>query len=126
MNAEQLIDKYLSIRDKKAEMEKRHKAELEQFSKAMAKIEEVLMGLLSRAGGDSLKTAAGTAYIATVASAKVEDWEAALDWIKSTENWEMLERRASKTFVQAHVENTGELPPGVSLTTLRRLNIRRK
>lgn len=67
----------------------------------------------------------GTAFLQNVTSVTTEDWDATLAWIKAQESWEFLEHRVSKTVVQDYMESTGEVPPGVRVSTEVEVRVRR-
>ena len=91
----------------------------------MARLEAYIHDDLNKAGGDSLKTAAGTAYKTTQTSATVKDWPATFEFIRRNEAWDLLEHRVSKTAVLAVIEETQAPVPGVKITQETSLNIRR-
>ena len=125
MTTAQMIEKYLALRDKEAAIKKAHKDQLAPFGVAMARLEAYIHDDLNKAGGDSLKTAAGTAYKTTQTSATVKDWPATFEFIRRNEAWDLLEHRVSKTAVLAVIEETQAPVPGVKITQETSLNIRR-
>lgn len=121
----QMVEKYLALRDKKAEIEKAHKTQLSPYNVALAQLEAFILDDLNNMGGDSLKTENGTAYKTTRTSASVKDWPATMDYIKQNAAWDLLEARVSKNAVLAAIEETGAPVPGVNVTQETTLNIRR-
>ena len=120
MTPEELIKKYVALRDRKAEVAARHKEELAPFATAMDAIEVKLMTVLQQQSATSLKTAAGTAYKQGWTSARVQDWQAVLDYAVENERFDLFERRVSK----AVVEEIGTVP-GVDVERGFKVNIRR-
>ena len=107
--------------DKLNEWAKPHKARLTE-------IEDELFRRLKERGADSTSTEAGTAYISTIMSTKVEDREKLFDFV--AENWETVgaevQLNLAKGAVQSYMEhNNGLLPPGISNSYFQRLNIKR-
>ena len=131
LNVENLVTKYIELRDRKAQIEKELEAEKAKLTKLMDAIEERLKGLMHDTGTKSLKTDHGTAYIAYKDSATVADWDALLDFIVTNENWDLLERRVSKTAVKHLMEEdrngnyTNPPPPGVNFVRFETVNVRR-
>lgn len=121
MDIDKLIGSYVALRDKKDEIAQRHKDELAPYNAAMDKIESAIHAAMQEQNVKSFKSAHGTAYTSELASAKVVDFEAALQYIQQHERWDMLERRVNKTVVQ----EIGDVP-GVELTRSIKVNIRRK
>lgn len=125
MQLDELIRKYLKIRDAKAEREAAHKEDMKRFTSALTKIEQLLLKEFNETGQDSAKTKSGTAYRSTRTSAKVADRDSFLAFVRDTEGWDFLESRVNKTAVEAFMEENGELPPGVDVSRAVTINIRR-
>lgn len=121
----QLIEAYIQLRDKKREVEARHKAELKPYNDMLEKLEAHLMEELDRLGISSMKSQAGTVFKVVRTSATVGDWGQALDYIRTHGLWEILEARVSKTGVLAVIEERREPVPGVVVTRSAGLNVRR-
>ncbi len=126
MKIDAVITGVLVLRDQIDAKKQEHKAELAPLNEKMAKLEAYLLSQLQLSGSTSVAAkGVGTAYIQNVTSVTVEDWPATLDWIKTTEAWEFLERRVSKTVVQEYMESQGEVPPGVKASTEVEVRVRR-
>lgn len=109
-----IVDRYIKLRDKKAELAAKLKADTEKLDAAMERCEQFILNHLNANGMESCGTAAGTAYKAPVTSATVADWEALLDYIKVNQMWNMLERKVNKTAVIEFKNANDDLPPGVN------------
>lgn len=126
INVAGLIDTYIELRDTVAMMEAESKAAQKPLKDAMADIEVKMKAYLNETGQTSATVkGTGTAYKTTRTSAKVEDWPTAFDFIKEKDLWFMLEHRVSKTAVQQYMEEHGEPPPGVSVTSSVEVNFQR-
>ena len=131
MNVDQLTAKYIELRDRKSALEKELEAKKAEITKMMDAIEERLKAVMHETGTKSLKTDHGTAYIAYRESATVADWDILLDYIVKNENWDLLERRVSKTGVKnimeedRHGNYTNPPPPGVNFVRFETINVRR-
>lgn len=121
VNIDAVVAHYVALRDRKAEIEARHKEELAPINRDMEQIEKALLLLMQRQGVESVRTPHGTPYISTLTSTRVSDWDAFLDHVLETENFDLLERRVSKTAFLAG----GSQAPGVEVATSLRVNIRR-
>ena len=121
----QMIEKYLALRDKKAALEAEHKNIIAPYNLVMGQLENFLLDDLNNAGGNSLATDAGTCYRTTVTSATVENWTETLQFIKDNEKWELLEARVGKKAVLAEIEESAKPVPGVKVTQMSGLNVRR-
>lgn len=109
-----LVEGYIRLREKKAELEAKSKQELAPIKKLMSDIENRMLKHMQETGAESIKTGGGTAYKTVRSSASVADRSAFLDFVVEQQAWEFLESRANKSAVQAFREETGELPPGLN------------
>ena len=125
MKLDALIAKYLKLRDAKAELEAKHKAETKRYTQAMTKIEQMLLSEFNETGQDSAKTPVGTAYKSVRTAAKVVDRDTFFDFVRDTEAWSFLESRVNKTAVEEFLAENEQLPPGVDVTRSATINIRR-
>ncbi len=120
------IAKYVQVRDKVKVIKARHKEELDPFNKAMALIENKLLGALNDQKLDSFKaTGVGTAFKTTRTSVKILDFDVSLDYIRNNNLWHMLEKRLSKTAVAEFVESSGGDFPGSNIVNEITVQIRR-
>lgn len=115
MNIDDVIKGYVKMRDALDARVAEQKAELVPMRENMRKVEAWLQNQLQTQGLKNFKGASGTAFLKEVTSATVQDWDATLEFIRTNERWELLERRVSKTVVEDYAESTGEIPPGVEL-----------
>lgn len=125
MQLADLVKKYLRIRDAKDELVAAHKKELARYTNAMTKIEQMLLSEFNETGQESAKTPFGTAYRSVKTSARVADRDSFFDFVRSNEAWDFLESRANKTAVQEYMDEHDELPPGVDVSRITTINIRR-
>jgi hypothetical protein len=121
----QLVDGYIKLRDRKAEMKAKHEAELAPVNSMMEQIETRLLAEMQKQGVESYRTTAGTAYTSTTTRANVADWDSLLGFVREHSLWQMLERRVSKSAVDEYVAAHKDLPPGVNYSTAVAVNIRR-
>lgn len=119
-----LIENYIVLRNRVTEIKERHQKEIDQFTTVMQAIENELLEHLATANLESFKSDKGTAYKQTATSAKVTDWEQALEYIKTTGRWEMLEARVAKTAALTAIEETGKPVPGVKINQAIVLRVR--
>ncbi len=120
-----MIEKFIALRDKIADIKDAHKRQLAPYNQALETLEAKLLAALDQAGLAQMKGEAGTVYKSTRTSASVKDWGATLAFIREHEAWDLLEARVSKTAVGAVIEETGQPVPGVNVTTEVVLHVRR-
>ena len=125
MTPDRLVEMYVLLRDRVAEIKQRHKDELARPTLAMAKLEGLMLDALNASNVQSMRANQGTFYKINRTSCTVEDWSTVLDYIRQNNLWELLESRVSKSAVEAIVADTGAVPPGVKITTFVDVGIRR-
>ena len=122
---EELVEKYIELRDAKAKITADYKAKAAVLDASLDKIEGVLLLQFQEQGMESVRTKNGTAYKSNRASATVADWDNVLSFIQENELWNMLEHRVSKQAVEQFKEAHGELPPGINWREEIVINVRR-
>lgn len=125
LSYDQLVEGYRALRDRKAEIEARHKAELKPINDVMSQIESRLLTMFTEAGLSSVKTAHGTAYTSTSIKYTVEDPAALREFVETNNMPELLETRISKSAVDQYLEAGGSLPPGVKVSQHLSVNVRK-
>jgi regulatory protein YycH of two-component signal transduction system YycFG len=126
MDVNELVEQYIKLRDKKAEIKREYELKVEKLDAVLDKIEVTLLKTFQDSGLDSVSTKAGTAYTSTRSSAKVADKDAFMEFVIEGKNWEFLENRCSKEAVEQFKAAHNDLPPGISWTEIRTVNVRRK
>lgn len=120
-----LIEKYIQLRDKKAEMKTAFDASVANVDAYMKKCEQAIMAHLDKNGVDSVGSASGTAFKSTTTSATVADKEAFLAYVRSNDAWPLMDVRASKTAIVEFVAENDDLPPGINWRAETVVRIRR-
>lgn len=127
ISSDVLVEKYVALRDKKAEIESAHKLHIAKFNSAMERIENILLKRLNDSNSESVRTKAGTFFKHTKTSATVADWDGLRDWVlqEPDERFAALEKRVSKSFVESYQAEHNDLPPGVDVRSEVTVQIRR-
>lgn len=120
-----VIKGYVKLRDRKNELKRQHTEELAPINEKMSLVEGWLMRDLITRGVQSERTEEGTAYLQKNSSATVKDRDAFLDFVRENSMWDLLENRVAKSVVVDHLENTGEVVPGVNFEQTQVVRIRR-
>lgn len=132
--ADQLIARFVQLRDHCQSQQKAFDEFLKPFKQEQSEIQDKLLGILNQTGGEAIKTDHGTASKSVIVTPKVETREAYLDWLfsLSDEDWSafgnaMLQIAAPqidavREYMTSH---EGQLPPGVVTNSFTRINIRR-
>jgi hypothetical protein len=119
-----MVEKFLALRAKTAELRKRQAAEMAPYNLIMGKIEGWLLNELHTNRVNSMRANAGTFFTSKRTSATVVSWAQALDFVRDNEAWELLEARVSSTAAQAIMQERGEAIPGVKISTEETLSVR--
>jgi hypothetical protein len=126
VNLDEVVGKYIQLRDKKAQIKKEYDTKIAKYDEAMEKIEGVILKVFDELGGvQSLRTTHGTPYVQLRESVTVADRDSYFDFVRKEGAWEMLESRANKTAVLQYKQEHGELPPGLNYRAERIINIKR-
>lgn len=126
LTADQLVDYYVQLRDKKDAITKAAQLEVDPINQAMARIEAMLLQKLTELGADSIKTPHGTPYKTVATSVSVADWDAFYPWAVANGQEGMLTRGANKAAVVAFLEAYQAPPPGLNISRAVVLNVSRK
>jgi hypothetical protein len=126
MEVDKIVERYVALRDRKAEMKKAYEASVEDLDKGLEKIENYLLKTLQDMGTEAFKTAHGTAYITTKTSASIRDWDEFKTFLSAQEDpFYFLDRRANKTAVEEYSKAHQDLPAGINWTAIKAVNVRR-
>lgn len=125
MKMSEVVEKYIELRTKKAQFKAEYDMKVAKLDESLEKIEGVLLKAFEETGISSVKTEFGTAYTSTKTTVPVADKEVFMEFVRSNDEWPLLEVRASKSSVEQYKEEHGELPPGVNWRVERSVNIRR-
>lgn len=125
VDVEKLIGKYVKLRDIIKEKNDAHSAAMKPYSDAMAGVENILMSVLDANSLTNMKTAAGTASILDKWSAVVDDPLAFRTFCIEQDQLDLADVRANVSAVKDYNEAHGALPPGVRLSSFRKVGVRR-
>ena len=122
---DELIEKYIKLRDGRDALKKRHAEEMAKIAGPMDQLAGILLDNLSRLGVDSVKGKHGTAFKSTKVSVTVGDWDETLAFIQENDLWHMLNKAVSKDAVKQYRDEHGDIPPGVKYQEILDIGIRR-
>lgn len=125
VNVEQVVAAYMKLREKKKAIEAKADEEVNAIKVKMEKFETWIREKANEDGVTSFKTRSGTAFLTTTDYANVADWDAVLNFIKTNQAFDMLERRISKTAVRSYIDAHKEVPAGVDYGTRLIVNVRK-
>jgi hypothetical protein len=120
------VEQFVTVRDKVRAMKERHEAELKPLLEVQNLLQGWLEAFMTNSGSTGVKTAHGTCYKSTRYTASLADPDAFMGYVIKTGKYELLDRRANATAVKDYVkENAGNLPPGVNLSAISTVGVRR-
>ena len=122
---DQVISAYMTLRSQKEAIEAETKEKVKGIKTKMEKIEAWIKTQADEQGVTSFKTKSGTAFLTTTDYANVADWDSVLEFIRTNEAFDMLEKRVSKTAVRGYIDMNKAVPPGVNYGTRLDVNIRK-
>jgi len=117
---------YLLCKDKIDAIGKQATKDKAQYKEKMALLEQWFDKKAKQDGLENIKTDIGTGYWSTTSRCSVSSPEEFRSYVIAAQRWDLMETRASKKAVEAELEETGNLPPGVNFTTIRGFNFRRE
>ena len=122
---EDLVAKYLKLREKKQEIQNEYKEKIAKIDACLTKFELAMLTMMDEGGMESVRTKHGTAYKTIQRKVSAADWDAVKDFVLTNDYWPLLERRVSKSAAEQWEAQTGELPPGLNVFSEVKVNIRR-
>ena len=126
MKIDQLVEKYIEGRDKKTALKAEFDAKVSKIDAVMDLIEGKFLEAFDANGLDNMKCEFGTAMVVNRTSVTCADREAFMEYIKTHDEWPLLEIKPSKSAVVDFKEASGgELPPGINWRSERTVQIRR-
>ena len=125
MQLDKIVERYVLLRDKKAQMKAEFDASVADINAAMDRLENAILQTLTAQGVESVRTDFGTAFKSKSTSATIADWDAFLAFVQENERYDMIEKRCAKTAVEQYRAANDDLPPGVNWKEAVSINVRR-
>lgn len=126
MNTSEIIGKYIEYRDFLAKRQEAFDLEIKPYQDAMTVLSGAMQLQLIEAKEESVRTEAGTAYLSTTLHARVKDRDALMNFIRESDEFDLLTAAVSKDAVKAYLEeHQSQLPPGVEVTYITKCQFRR-
>ena len=120
---DQLIQLY---REGKRRIDEQFKPKMAEIKGKMDAVAAELQRRMQANDIQNVRCKHGTAYRVERMSATVEDWRSFYDFVQTTDNGEdFLERRCSKSAVEAFMEANEDIPPGVRITRSEVVQVRK-
>lgn len=125
MKLDSIIERYVKLRDKKAQMKAAFDASTSDINTAMTRCEQVILEEINAQGVESVRTEFGTAFKSVTTSVTAADGELFMQFCIANDRMDMLEKRPNKTAVEEYKAANDDLPPGINYRQAVSLNVRR-
>ena len=126
MDASQLVNVYIKIRDAKETRKKQMEAEIADLDAQLDAVEQELLEICKTTGQDGGKTQYGSFTRAVKTRYWTSDWDSMYKFIREHDAPDLLERRiAQGNFAQFIQENPDKMPAGVNVESKYSITVRR-
>ena len=119
------VGQYVKLRDLIKEKDDFHKEVMKPYRQALEDLNLVLLGHLDTIGVENAKTESGTVYMTAKKSVKIVDEPVFWDFVTTNEAWDLIDKKANVTAVSDYLEEHQALPPGLDITTMNVVGVRR-
>jgi len=120
------MERRFNLVEQIAVIQGRHKSELEPLNEELGMCERFIKDAMNQSGLQQAKIdGIGMAFFTTKDSVTVEDWDAALGFIREQSAYHMLNKAVNKTAVKEYIDEQKTPPPGVRYDSYRDLAWRR-
>lgn len=120
------MEQYCQTLDEIDEIEAAHKANIKELKQRRDDLKADLLAQMNEMGVPQIANESITLSVAEKQHANVDDWASLSEWLIDNRDLDFLYHRVKVTEVQAYLEETGELPPGINLHKELNLKHRRK
>lgn len=125
VNVDTVIAAYIKLRQQRADLKKAYDDEDGKLIKKMDRLNAWLLQQMQATGSTQLGSEHGTAYQQTVMKGNCSDWPTFWNWLAENGRFDMMEKRLAVKAVQEYYQETGSLPPGISVNPELRVNVRK-
>jgi hypothetical protein len=122
---DEAVEMFIQKRDELNGVRKQFQAIEDQIKNELELISMWLLKKSDELGVESFRTKHGTAFKSLVETYRVGDWATLIEYIKETDNYQLLEKRVAKNAAREIHHADGEIPPGVDYYAEFEFKIRR-
>lgn len=119
------VAQYVRTRDAIKAANEKHEESIRPLVELQNMLTGWLQNFMDTAGAENVKTAHGTCYSSTRYTASLADPEAFMKFVRDTNSFDLLDRKANVTAVKDYVAEKDCLPPGVNLSAIKTVGVRR-
>lgn len=121
----EVIHKFVTLRDKIEEADKRHKEKTADARNMLKVLESELLDRLNKSDGNSFSSPYGTAFRSSRNSATIADGDVFRRFVIDNSAWDLIDIRANGIATADFIEKNGTVPPGVNYAKVFTVNVRR-
>lgn len=122
---DEVIQKYIEIRDEIDRLENECKAKIEPLKTILSAMETWFQDQFNQRGVESTKTKFGTAFTQTKTQVSVDNMDYFVKFVDENKAWNFLNKVVNKTAVEEYIQQHNVPPPGVKTVTMRVVQVRR-
>lgn len=116
INVDTVIAAYVKLREQRAQLKKAYEDEDKILTDKMDKLNTWLLEQMQKTGSTQLGSPHGTAYRQTVYKGNCSDWPSFWNFLAQTGRFDMMEKRVSVKTIQEYYQESGEFPPGITVS----------
>jgi len=124
-NVGEAVESYVALRDELQAWMKERDAEEREKKDQLEQIEVWLLQMADNTGVESFKTQYGTAYKTFDEHYRIQDWDSFIQYVKDTDNFQLIQKRVTKSAAKEIHNETGELPIGLDYFKEAKMHVRR-
>jgi hypothetical protein len=121
---EDVVGAFVDVRDRLSALKSEWKTIEEEMKLILSKYEMWLRDKADALGVDSFKTKYGTAYKHLKETYRIGNWITFIEYIKETDNFQLLEKRVAKNAAR-EIHQLEGIPPGLEYFSEFEIGIRR-
>jgi hypothetical protein len=120
------VGQFVDLRNKLKEFDdKVAKTRNANFIDKMNALQAKMLTAFDATGLESARTDHGTASVLVNHYASCSDPDAFIKFVRNNDAYELMDRRANGTACRQFAQETGNLPPGVKINTVRTIGVRK-
>lgn len=112
---QEIADGYLKLREKRKLLKAKFDEIDNDLKDKLDKLEIAAMSKLEEASANSITVDGCTVYKQTSTKSSCGSWPDFWAFVQETGRFDMMEKRLSNKSIEQYLDETGDLPPGVSI-----------
>jgi hypothetical protein len=121
---DRIVGHLRKVRARLEEMKEAYKSACEPLKSVENTLEDRIRAFLDATGQEMARTKEGTVFTSLRHTARLTDPDVFMQFVEENGLLELLDRRANATSCRDYADKHGELPPGVSINSIRTISVR--